>query len=91
VLGDPEANGEKAIDEPALQEIAEITGGRFFRASDKQALSDISAALNLLEPAKYSVHYFYPSTDLYYYFLALALIFFQSPAVVAVMRRKWAS
>lgn len=88
VLGDPEAGGEKAIDEPALQHIAEITGGQFFRASDAEALAEISITLNQLEPARFSRHYFYPTTELYYYPLLLVYLLIQLSSIISRQRRK---
>jgi len=74
VLGDPLATGEKAIDEKTLREIAQLSGGRFFRAADKQALEQISTLLNQLEPSKYSISYHRPSHAMYYWPLLLALL-----------------
>lgn len=87
VLGDPEAGGEKAIDELALQHIAEITGGQFFRASDAEALAEISNTLNQLEPARFSRQYFYPTTELYYYPLLLAFLLIQLSSAVSRQRQ----
>jgi len=58
---------QEGVDEAALQEIAQLTGGRFFMAQDKDELADIYAAIDKLEKtemqsfsyAKYSEK-FYP-------------------------------
>ena len=38
------------LDEPALKELAQVTGGRYFRARDGQALQAIKQTLDQLEP-----------------------------------------
>lgn len=92
VLGDPLATGEKAIDEKTLREIAQLSGGRFFRAADKQALEQISTLLNQLEPSKYSISYHRPSHALFYWPLLLALLMSQlghgSLALYSVWRHR---
>ncbi|MEN4905115.1 VWA domain-containing protein [Luteimonas sp. TWI1437] len=44
--------GEPAIDEAALQAIAETTGGRAFRARDTESLAGIYAEIDRLEPVE---------------------------------------
>ena len=46
------APGGAAIDEEALQYVAETTGGRYFRARDAQALAGIYAELDRIEPVE---------------------------------------
>ena len=40
-VGDPTAAGEAPLDEKILGEIAEVTGGRYFRALDLGQLEDV--------------------------------------------------
>ena len=48
-VGDPKTVGEEKLDEAALQEISRVTGGRFFRANDRQELEGIYRELDRLE------------------------------------------
>lgn len=57
--------GTSAIDEAALQQIAEKTGGRYFRARDLEQLSEIYALLNELEPIGQDDDFYRPVVSLY--------------------------
>ena len=46
------------IDEPALQEMAELTGGRYFRATDNESLAAIYAEIDELERTEIEVENF---------------------------------
>ena len=48
----PMAGAGDEIDEKTLEEIADVTGGRFFRARDTAQLSGIYAEINRLEPVE---------------------------------------
>ncbi|QWP76748.1 VWA domain-containing protein [Lysobacter sp. K5869] len=48
----PGSGGGAEVDEPALRRIAELTGGRFFRARDTSQLAGIYAEIDRLEPVK---------------------------------------
>jgi Ca-activated chloride channel family protein len=43
------------IDEPTLKKIAEITGGKYFRATDNESLQNIYKEIDKLEKTKVSV------------------------------------
>jgi len=64
----------KAIDEKTLTAIAQITGGRYFRARNTQELEQIYQLLDELEPIEQNTQSFRPITALFYWPLALALI-----------------
>lgn len=46
---------ETKIDEQSLSEIAELTGGKFFRATDEKMLSEVFAEIDRLEKTKLDV------------------------------------
>ena len=46
------------IDEPTLREVAEITGGRYFRATDTESLAEIYAEIDELERTEIEVQNF---------------------------------
>lgn len=48
-------NMETKIDEQTLSEIAELTGGKFFRATDEKMLSEVFAEIDRLEKTKLDV------------------------------------
>lgn len=59
------------IDEPTLTKIASITGGKYFRATDNEALKNIYEQIDKLEKAKIDVTQYNKKTEL---FLPFALI-----------------
>ncbi len=89
LLGQQDAVGEQAIDEEQLHNIAQISGGRFFRAQNKNALEKISATLDALEPSRFAISYFRPSQPLYYWPLLLALIIAQSSHFYFALLTAW--
>ncbi len=69
-------NPSADLDEETLTKIAELTGGRYFRARDTAALQDIYRLLDEMEPVAEPEAGFRPITSLYYWPLggALALV-----------------
>ena len=61
------------IDEKMLREIAEKTGGRYFRATDNTKLAEIYAEINQLEKAKVEVENFVKYSEVYHLWLLLAV------------------
>ncbi|MFA5620937.1 MAG: VWA domain-containing protein [Weeksellaceae bacterium] len=62
------------IDEDVLKYIANITGGRYFRATDNASLSEIYQEIDLLEKSEINEVKYYNYTELYRKFLSWALI-----------------
>jgi len=62
------------IDEETLQHIADITGGKFFRATDVEALASIYAEIDLLERSEIEVKEFTQYKELYGWFLIPAFL-----------------
>ncbi|WP_413991113.1 VWA domain-containing protein [Labrys okinawensis] len=73
-IGDPTAIGEEKLDEKALQDVAKVTGGGFFRALDRAGLAQIYARLDALEVRKIDTVSFRPKLDIYWVPLAGALL-----------------
>ncbi len=65
-----------SIDEKLLQNIANETGGKYFRATDNQSLEKIYTDINKLEKSKVQVTTFHRFTERFYplVFLAIALL-----------------
>jgi Ca-activated chloride channel family protein len=61
------------LDEPSLKEIAEATGGQYFRARDGKELQAIKDTLDQLEPVAQQPTQARPTQALYHWPLALAL------------------
>ncbi|MDT8309210.1 MAG: VWA domain-containing protein [Bacteroidales bacterium] len=66
---------EVRIDEEVLTKAAEMTGGNYFRATNKTKLEEIYEEINNLEKTKLNVIHYQSSKPLYYLFLYLALFF----------------
>ncbi|WED43042.1 vWA domain-containing protein [Legionella cardiaca] len=82
--GDPRAlghvffnmNASSDLDEETLQEVAKITGGRYFRATDIQSLNTIYETINQLETVSQEKATIRPQHDYYSWPLAFALLLF---------------
>lgn len=61
------------IDEPTLSKIAEITGGKYFRATNNSALKAIYQQIDKLEKAKIAVTQYHRKTERFLPFAILAL------------------
>ena len=67
------------VDEESLKEIADITGGQFFRATDNQSLKKVYEEIDTLERTEIEVTEYQNYTELYSWFTipaAFASIFF---------------
>ena len=62
------------IDEETLQHIAEVTGGKFFRATDIEALASIYSEIDELERSEIQVKEFTQYKELYGWFLIPAFL-----------------
>ncbi len=62
------------INEESLQEIASMTGGKYFRATNSQALADIYSEIDRLEKTKISVTEHSQKAEEFFWFAALASI-----------------
>lgn len=66
-------NVEVEIDENLLKNIAEITGGRYFRATDNTKLSEIYSEINKMEKARTTIDSFPIYKELFTGFALIAL------------------
>ena len=62
------------IDEPTLQEIAELTGGRYFRATDNESLTSIYEEIDQLERTEIEVENFTQYAERFPVVLAFGLL-----------------
>jgi len=65
---------EVKIDEDVLKEIADITGGEYFRATTKEKLRDIYKEIDDLEKTKFNVTQYSQKTEEYFRFALMGLL-----------------
>jgi Ca-activated chloride channel family protein len=73
-IGDPQASGEAKVDLALLQDVARQTGGRFFRADDRDALQQVYATLDSITPHEVKTLRHQPKRDLFWWPLGAALV-----------------
>lgn len=73
LLGQREVRNTE-LDEATLRDIARVTGGRYFRATDAATLQQIAIDIDQLEPRVGAAALFRPVTEWYFVPLALALL-----------------
>lgn len=74
------------IDEEMLQQIADITKGRYFRATDTKELQEIYREIDRLETSKVEVTHYRRVAELFYPYLALALLCLAVEAILVRTR-----
>lgn len=85
-LGSIMMNGS-SIDEDLLQEIANLTGGQYFHASDPSGLRDIYANIDKLEKTKADSRKYKIRKSLYRYPLSFAALVFLVMCLMPIIRR----
>ncbi len=78
-------NPSMDLDEASLKEIAQITGGQYFRARDGNELQLIRRTLDTLEPVAQQPTQARPVHALYHWPLAIALVL----SLLLVIREHW--
>jgi len=84
-IGDPAATGEQKVDLEALRQIAQLTGGRFFRADDSQALQVVYETLDQITPHKVTTLSHQPKRDLFIWPLGAGLCLLLAAHVLALL------
>jgi len=74
LFGMRRVNPSADLDERLLKRIANATGGQYFRARNTEELSTIYGLINELEPINQNDRFYRPSTEKYYYPLAVACL-----------------
>lgn len=74
------------VDEETLAEMADITGGRFFRATDTDSLAEIYAEIDAMEKTTATLHKFERYRELYPWVLLAALFLLASERLLAETR-----
>jgi Ca-activated chloride channel family protein len=73
-FGARQVNPSAELDEAGLQQIANITGGQYFRARDPQQLANIYGQLDKLEPVEQAATVYRPRQSLGYIPLLVAML-----------------
>ncbi len=74
VFGPRVVNPSRSLDEETLTQIADLTGGRYFRARNTREMLDIYDEINRLEPSEIDGTQQRPLTELYIWPLSVALL-----------------
>lgn len=77
-------NSAKDLDEQALTQIAQITGGKYFRARNAEDLATIYDTINQLEPVSQATQVWRPQTE---WFSAPLLVSFGALVLLILIRR----
>jgi Ca-activated chloride channel homolog len=77
--------GNSDLDEQTLQQIAKLTGGEYFRATDANALQGVYRQIDRLEPAAGTQQWLRPAAEWFDWPLAAALLL----SLPAVGMRRW--
>lgn len=88
-IGDPEASGDAKVDLQALRNIASATGGRFFRADDRNTLNQVYATLDRITPHQVKKLIHQPKRDLFWLPLGVAVALLMLYQLVAAARGRW--
>jgi Ca-activated chloride channel family protein len=70
------------VDEGTLTKIADITGGKYFRATDNETLKHIYEQIDKLEKAKIDVTEYHKKTEMFLPFALIALFFLLSEFII---------
>ena len=76
------------IDETLLKNIAEATGGRYFRATDNTKLSEIYSEINQMEKVRTTIDSFPIYKELFERYALLALLFLLAECVIRLLLRR---
>jgi Ca-activated chloride channel family protein len=74
------------IDEELLRQISDMTGGKYFRATDSEALRRIYAEIDKLEKSKIRVHQYRQKAELFTSFVALGALLLLIEIVLSAKR-----
>lgn len=86
LFGTRRVNPSADLDEKTLSAIAATTGGQYFRAHNSEELSHIYDLLDQLEPIEKDKQFFRPTSELYFWPLAIALFLV---FVLLIYKMRW--
>jgi len=74
------------IDEPTLKRIAEMTGGQYFRATDRESLAGVFREIDAMEKTKIEVRQYTRYAELFLWLVAAAVLLLTCEVVLANTR-----
>lgn len=83
-FGSRKTNPSRDLDEATLRHLAEVTGGRYFRARNPDELEQIYGLLDQVEPIDQDLETFRPQYSLFHWPLSVALV---SSLLLALLAR----
>jgi Ca-activated chloride channel family protein len=86
LFGAQKVNPSRDLDEKTLLDIAQKTGGRYFRARNIRELDNIYLLLDQLEPVNKDSQFFRPQRELFFWPLSFAL---GLAGVICLARLRW--
>ena len=88
LFGQRVVNPSQDLDERMLSNIAQQTGGQYFRARDTEELQTIYQILDSLEPIEGDSQKLRPQSALFYYPLGLAMLLIALAILIALIRNQ---
>ncbi|ARR51560.1 VWA domain-containing protein [Photobacterium damselae subsp. damselae] len=85
IFGVQKVNPSQDLDEKTLTKIAQMTGGKYFRARNPQELDKIYQIINRLEPVNNAQQTWRPRDELFRYPLTVALVL---SLIIAILRKR---
>lgn len=85
-VGDATDNAD--IDTETLQEVAEISGGQYYDARSTQSMAMLASNFAQAVPSDFSVEWYYPARELYFYPLFILFTFAMGVAIVSFMKQR---
>ncbi len=80
-------SGNTDLDEETLKSIAQLTKGSYFRATDANALQNVYAEIDKLEPSAGREQWYRPSEEWFHWPLAIALLLSVLNVPIILMRK----
>jgi len=88
-FGSRQVNPSAELDEKTLTEIAQKTGGRYFRAHNTEELNQIYAMIDQLEPVEKDKQVYRPRHSLFIWPLGAALLLAVGFLLMRIQKRTW--
>ena len=85
LFGNTKFNPSAELDEKTLTQVADITGGRYFRARSTEELTQIYELLDQLEPVIDQPEVYRPIQELYFWPAGIALFCLMLPIIINLM------
>ncbi len=79
-------NAKVNIDEDTLRQVAELTGAKYFRATDTDSLEKVYQEINTMETTTRKIHKFESYQELFWYFVVMAMISITLSGIIQTRR-----